>query len=219
MYTLLTTMTTLAQLIHHGPLAYDRFLDLAIQITGKVRAFHEHGLPFLKVCPDTILIDENNQALLADIAASDQDYRERLLYYSPERLSGGNFDIRSDLFSLGAVFYEMLTGHVPFAGNDRESLLDSISKGLPESNLLTRDDIDTEARLVIAKLLEPSPADRFTSAEELLATLREMQADSHRPSAPVEPRKKEHSARTYLMLAILTLLLLIFWWVITTVNR
>jgi eukaryotic-like serine/threonine-protein kinase len=211
-------MTTLAQLIQNGPLTYQRFLDLAVKITDKVRAFHDNGVTLGTIAAETIFVDDDDQIIVADPESTQVGRTNVQPYYSPEQLSEQELDARSDLFSLGVLFFQMLTGRFPFGSGSVQAQLDAIAGRMPERDLLTRDDIHLEARLVIAKLLEPSCTDRFTNIEELLATLREIRGDNGHKVA-IEDVPDRHSPRTYLVLALITLILVVFWVVISALHK
>jgi serine/threonine protein kinase len=95
---------------------------------------------------------------------------------SPEKICGQPLDPRSDLFSLGAVLYEMATGRPAFPGSTREETLDATLEAEPPAN-----DLPAAFDEIVRKALAKSPDDRFASAAELAAAL---EAWVRRPSGP-----------------------------------
>jgi serine/threonine protein kinase len=128
-------------------------------------------------------------------------------------------DEQADFYSLGAVFWEMLCGRplpidrVP----DQRQLSPNCKPDSREPGCAPV--LPHEADLTISKLLAKNPDDRFTSAEEVLATLEEMLSYELGYRWPVTASKKDASPRIYLMLSVLSALLVILWLVVTTVNK
>ncbi len=134
-----------------GGLALDRFLELAIPLAEALGAAHESGIVHRDLKPSNVMIDKAGRPRVMDFglakvhrdAASPaaSGVTEALtaagtvlgtpLYMSPEQLRGQPVDARSDLFSLGVVFYEMATGRRPFQGEDQAALTASILRDAP----------------------------------------------------------------------------------------
>jgi TolB-like protein/tetratricopeptide (TPR) repeat protein len=116
-------------------------------------------------------------------------------YMSPEQVSGGSIDLRSDIWSLGIVLYEMLSGHVPFWGEPEQLILHSIlnKSHEPVSELLSN--IPYELERIVDKCLEKNPDDRYQNADALLLDLRRLKKDTE---SGVIPRTKPvwHKKRT-----------------------
>ncbi len=212
-------MTTLTQLISATPLGYERFLDLAIRTTEKIAAFHDNAVTLGTISADTIFVDDGNQIIVANPESTQVGRANVQPYLSPEQLSGKDPDSRSDLFALGVLFYQMLTGKVPFQGETNVGQLAAITREQAEGNLLSRIDIPSEGRLVISKLLEPEPSNRFSSAHELLATLQAIQADRFSNIEIRDADSKRHSPRTYLVLAGITVIVIVFWWLVAAFEK
>ncbi|HVP07044.1 MAG TPA: protein kinase [Candidatus Acidoferrum sp.] len=212
-------MTTLTQLIGSSALGYERFLDLAVRIIEKVAAFHDNAVVLGTISADTIFVEHDNQIIVADPESTQVGRANVQPYLSPEQLSGKEPEPRSDLFALGVLFYQMLTGKVPFEGETNKAQLASITREHAEGIFLSRVDIPSEARLVISKLLEPEPSDRFSSSHELLATLKAIQADKYSKVEVREADSKRHSPRTYLVLAGITVAIVVFWWLVAAFKK
>jgi tetratricopeptide (TPR) repeat protein len=99
-----------------------------------------------------------------------------LAYMSPEQAQGAEVDHRSDIWSLGVVLYELLTGNVPFRGDHEAAMVYSIMNEdvAPPSNLTP--DVPAELDSIVAKTLQKNPDDRYATTEELLSDLRKVQA-------------------------------------------
>ncbi|HXV63317.1 MAG TPA: serine/threonine-protein kinase [Vicinamibacteria bacterium] len=168
-------------------------VDLAALVASKVgaalEAAHSHrdgngvelGIVHRDVSPQNILVSNDGEVKLADFGiakaackASHTDsgsLRGKLLYMSPEQAWGRPVDRCSDLFSLGAVFFEMLTGHLLFSGNSELGILERVREGrflLPSS---LNPAVPIELESIVTRLLRKEPKDRYQSAAEMLADL------------------------------------------------
>lgn len=156
-----------------GPLPEDLALRLAAQIAAALEVAHARGIVHRDVKPRNVLLDRDGNAKLADfgIAASDSDedgvVYGTALYVSPEQASGQQVDARSDLYSLGVLLYELLTGQPPFtAGSPAEIAARHVHDPVVPPRRLRRD-LSSAVEQVVLRLLEKSPARRFASAREL----------------------------------------------------
>jgi serine/threonine protein kinase len=197
---------TLQRLIEN-PFALEKFFDLAIQIVSGLDAIHARGIVHRDIKPSNIFITASGRAKVFDFGLATLAHRQpgennavdldwfsadvwrtwRQLqgtpaYMSPEQVRGEPLDGRSDLFSLGAVFYQMLTADRPFIGDTTSAVLNAVlHKTLPA---LRRQRPSLPASLVtlVERALEKDRAARFQSAAELGAQLKRVQrapVDSH----------------------------------------
>ena len=153
---------------------------LLVQTGGALGFAHRHGIVHRDIKPDNIMFDEHGHPVLTDFGIAKAASGTRLTgtgmsigtphYMSPEQARAQQLDGRSDLYSLGVVAYQCLTGHVPFDGPDAFSIgYKHITEGLPEPPLET-----TEARklfTIIQRMLAKKPEHRFQSAEDLVRQL------------------------------------------------
>jgi serine/threonine-protein kinase len=116
-------------------------------------------------------------------------------YMSPEQVEAGTVDHRSDLFALGTVLYEMLTGARPFKGASQMSVLSAILKDEPSSVTALRPELPLELARLIRRCLQKRPTDRYQSALDLRNELREIQTDLLSGTGSSAPPKPMPAAR------------------------
>jgi eukaryotic-like serine/threonine-protein kinase len=164
-----------------GPMAVERALQLTAQIASGLAAAHAQHVVHRDLKPSNVLVDGRGNAVIADFGVARSLGGTGLThtgaivgtpdYLSPEQARGGEIDARSDLYTLGLLLYEMLSGQLPFAASTpSEALSQRMSGHLPPIARRRRDLPPWVARLV-ARLLKPNPAHRFQSADQVLAAI------------------------------------------------
>lgn len=110
-----------------------------------------------------------------------------LAYMAPEQIQGGEVDARSDIFSFGIVFYEMLTGQLPFKGEHEAAMMYAIINEEPEPIQKYRPELSSEFLHVINRALEKEPDERYQSVNDMLIDLRRLKKQSTRVIKPSSP--------------------------------
>ncbi|MDI1432431.1 protein kinase domain-containing protein [Polyangium sorediatum] len=175
--------TTLRHLLVAGPLAPARALDLFQQIVDGVAAAHERGVVHRDLKPENVLVRRDGRCLVADFglarepglgaATTAAGAAGTPAYMSPEQLKGGSLDIRSDVFALGIVGYELLAGRSPFGHGSPETISTAILRGDPPQLDVPglAEPVLQGLREVLGRALAKDPEGRFASAGELAAAL------------------------------------------------
>lgn len=170
--------TLLSSFLVENTLEISDFFDLALQLVDILGELHQRNIIHKEIRPANIIIDQEHLTLkLIDLSAATQlseesfDYYnlskfgDGLAYISPEQTGRINrpVDYRTDFYSLGVTFYEMLTNQVPFQTMDSLDLIESHIKKKPLSVLAARRNIPKMLAAIIDKLLEKMPEDRYSS--------------------------------------------------------
>ncbi len=167
-----------------GPLELQTAAALAEQVANALQHAHEHKILHRDVKPANVLLSQGGRALLTDfgLARDLSSERERLTlsgqllgtpaYMSPEQAAAETVGERSDVYSLGATLYEMLTGLPPFQGESLLALVAAIHSVEPEPPSRLRPEVDSSLEAVCLKCLEKDPAARYDSAKDLADDLR-----------------------------------------------
>jgi serine/threonine-protein kinase len=181
-----------------APLAVAHALDIAAQVADGLAYAHEHGVVHRDIKPANILVTQDGLVKIADFGIARMRSAERggdnapvlgsPRYMSPEQVLRKRAEQRSDIFSLGVVVYEMLTGAAPFAGADLNAIVFQIVNLVPPAPSTLRSGIPQMLDFIVAKMLAKAPDDRYATARELANDLRECRKalDTPAPLASLE---------------------------------
>jgi beta-lactam-binding protein with PASTA domain/predicted Ser/Thr protein kinase len=172
---------TLKRLVQEeAPLAPDRAIDLATQILRAARFAHKRGIIHRDLKPHNVIIDAEGRAKVTDFGiakagASDMTQTGSIMgtaqYLSPEQAQGHAVSAASDLYSIGIILYEMLTGRVPFEGESAVTIALKQVGEAPVPPSAYNPDLPPALEAVVLRALEKDPARRFGDADEFIAAL------------------------------------------------
>jgi hypothetical protein len=164
----------------HRRLSVGDAARIARQVADALAYAHSHDIVHRDVKPDNILLDKSGHVLVTDFgiakaaqaATAAQLTTEGMIigtpqYMSPEQAAGDKVDGRSDIYSLGIVLYQMLSGEPPFDGDSSASILAKQITQAPLPIRRTRSDVPEELAFVLERMLQKSPARRLQTAAEL----------------------------------------------------
>ena len=166
--------------LEEGPLDPQRAVDLTVQILRAARFAHRRGIIHRDFKPQNVIVDDEGRAKVTDFGiaragASDMTQTGSILgtaqYLSPEQAQGHAVGARSDLYSIGIILYEMLTGRVPFQADSAVTIaLKQVSEApVPPSEHNPR--VTPELESVVLRALAKEPRERFADADEFIAAL------------------------------------------------
>ena len=207
---------TLAERIERGPIPVEEALGIAKQICEALEAAHEQGIIHRDLKPPNVKLTPNGNVKVLDFglakvieqtpASSTLSNSPTMLsgtmggmilgtaaYMSPEQASGREVDQRSDIFSLGVVLYEMITGRSPFLGESNADTLGRILHTQPPPVSRTKKAMPREMERIISKCLEKDRERRYQSARELFVDLNNLQrntSSSVTATLGVQPRAR-----------------------------
>jgi serine/threonine protein kinase/formylglycine-generating enzyme required for sulfatase activity len=177
---------TLRDKIKRGPLAAEDALDITGQIAAGLGEAHKKGIIHRDIKSANIMVTEKGQAKIMDFGLAklragssltkSQTTLGTVAYMSPEQARGDEVDQRTDIWSLGVVLYEMLTGELPFKGDRDVSIIYSIIHEEPKPLKFRKPPVPVELQQVLARALKKNRETRYGSAEEILKDVRAYQA-------------------------------------------
>ncbi|MBR4515552.1 MAG: protein kinase [Lachnospiraceae bacterium] len=168
----------------NGRLSMDKALDVSIQIAAGLEEAHEHHIIHRDIKPQNIIVSRNGNIKVTDFGIAKAATSNTLTsgqmgsvhYISPEQARGGYSDEKSDIYSLGITMYEMVTGRVPFEGENNVSVaLMHIQNEIIPPRQYYPDDIYSSFEKIILKATQKKPERRYLTASALIADLKRVQ--------------------------------------------
>jgi len=166
-----------------GAVPFDTVIDWGHQIAEGMAYLHTKGVVHRDLKPDNILVTTDDRLVIGDFGTAALDGARRLTfkhlaeslgtpaYMSPEQVRGGRGDARSDIYSWGVMLYELLTGRVPFEGDNWMAVMAGHLQRDPKAIDECRPDVPPALEAVVTKSMRRYPERRYPSAEALLADL------------------------------------------------
>jgi serine/threonine protein kinase/Tfp pilus assembly protein PilF len=214
---------TLNKRIAREPLELNEAINIAIQIAQGLAKAHARGIVHRDIKPANIMITLDMVAKILDFGIAKLGKKSELTkeitsygtlaYMSPEQAQGEIVDDRTDIWSLGVLIYEMVTGQYPFKGEYEQAMMYSILNEEPEPVKSLRDDVPPKLMEIISKALAKQSDKRYQHMLDMLMDLREIREDRKTPTATSVLAAPEQVPRSWvkylLLIPILVLILFI----------
>ena len=173
----------LRQILDEGRLPQDRAIRIAIEILKALDYIHTNGVVHRDLKPENIMVDENDHIKLIDFGIAGDTASRRLTYanftsmlgtpnyIAPEQVKGKRGDGRTDLYSMGVILYEMLTGKLPFTGPTPLAAMNDRLLNHPIPPRVADPSVSPQLQEIIYRALERDPKNRYATAQEFIRDL------------------------------------------------
>ena len=217
---------TLKKKIEKGPLKLKEALSIIIQIAEGLAKVHEKDIIHRDIKPANIFITNDGVVKILDFGLAKMSGQTQLTqlgstvgtaaYMSPEQVQGVKIDKRTDIWSLGIVFYEMLTGELPFKGDYEQAVIFSVLNEEPEFLSKIRTDVPRQIEEIINKSLSKNPGKRFSNVTEIINALQpaleELKTGESRSFSRILGRKQRRLLYRLTIISAAVIAILIYLW-------
>jgi serine/threonine-protein kinase len=210
----------LRQILSEGRIPQDRAIRIAIKVLDALEYIHEKGIVHRDLKPENIMVDEDDDIKLIDFGIAGDAGARRLTYanftatlgtadyISPEQVKGKRGDGRSDIYAMGVILYEMLTGRLPFSGTSPMEVMNDRLLNHPLPPKIAEPSLSPQLQEVLYRALERDPQNRYAHAREFAHDLQ------HPEQVGVEDRveirdwskRKSHKSRQLIYYGALALI-------------
>jgi len=210
----------LRQILDEGKLPHGRAIQIVISVLEALEYIHDNGVVHRDLKPENIMVDDHDNIKLMDFGIAGDSSARRLTYanftatlgtpyyISPEQVQGKRGDGRSDVYALGVILYEMLTGMHPFTGSSPMEVMNDRLLNHPTPPTVADPTISPQLQEVIYRALERDPRNRYARAHDFAHDLRHLDrvGVEDRPELRNWRKRRAHLPRTILYYSTLALI-------------
>lgn len=210
----------LRQILDEGKLPPDRAVRIAIAILDALEYIHENGVVHRDLKPENIMVDAHDHIKLIDFGIASDAAARRLTYanftatlgtadyISPEQVKGKRGDGRSDIYAMGVILYEMLTGKLPFSGGSPMEVMNDRLLNHPTPPSVAEPAITPQLQEVLYRALERDPHNRYSNARDFKHDLEHLDKVGVEDRAELRnwQKRKSHLTRRIVYIAVLALI-------------
>jgi serine/threonine-protein kinase len=212
----------------------ERAVRIVAGICGALDYIHTHGVVHRDLKPENVIVDAEDQVKLIDFGIAAKAGARRLTfgklsnvmgtadYISPEQVGGGRGDARSDVYALGSMLYEMLTGEAPFRGPNALAVMNARLRMKPDPPSRIAPGLPKELDAIVCRALARKPADRYAAARDMAYDLEnpEQAASAARPAETIHemPGARVRKILVYGALAMLPVAILLLMMVVGRIG-
>jgi eukaryotic-like serine/threonine-protein kinase len=210
----------LRRILDEGRISQERALRIAIGVLDALDYIHTHGVVHRDLKPENIMVDDNDNIKLIDFGIASDSAARRLTYanftatlgtpnyISPEQVKGKRGDGRSDIYSMGVILYEMLTGKLPFTGPTPMAAMNDRLLNHPVPPRVADPTVSPQLQEVLYRALERDPKNRYATAHEFAHDLEHLDqvGVEDRPEILNWQQRKSHLSRKILYYSGLALI-------------
>jgi len=215
---------TLQKKVASNQLSVSSVIEIASQIATGLAKAHEHGITHRDIKPANVMITKDGVAKILDFGLAKLAGRAKLTktgstmgtaaYMSPEQARGEEVDHRTDIWALGVVLYEMITGQLPFRGEYEQAVVYSILCEEPKPIRELHSNVPMQIEQIVCKAMAKIPGERYQHADDLLADLKKLKKDLELGTAistakrPITETKSAWRQPAYLLIAVMAAIIL-----------
>jgi len=203
---------TLKEMIEKGPLKLNEAIDITIQIAKGLQEAHQNEITHRDIKSANIIVTKRNEVKILDFGLAKLRGVTKLTkegttlgtvaYMSPEQATGGEADHKSDIWSLGVMLYEMITGQLPFKGEYEQAIMYAIMNEKPEPVTSLRSGVSLELEKIIQKTLSKDMTERYQNIEDLTVDLKRLKKSMLKSESQSKPAIQKKSRRRIKFLII-----------------
>jgi serine/threonine protein kinase len=210
----------LRSILSQGRMPQDRALRIAIEVLQALEYIHEQGIVHRDLKPENIMVDDHDNIKLIDFGIAGDAGARRLTYanftatlgtadyISPEQVKGKRGDGRSDIYAMGVILYEMLTGRLPFSGSSPMEIMNDRMLNHPLPPAVADSAISPQLQEVLYRAFERDPQNRYARAQQFAHDLQHLDevGVEDRPELRNWHKRKSHTRRQVLYYGALALI-------------